>query len=143
LREPRNPGEAVLHPKLAFKDAKAITGACVCVPGYSKLTPAHDSWKESITLRVVSNTDCPGTLEPRVSRWVEAQSKVVARHMPLNFPYRAKTIAAFQRRDGIDVLVYAVYVQEYPLSCPDPNAGNVYLSYLDSVGCVAVAGTGS
>jgi len=40
----------------------------------------------------------------------------------------------FQKRDGFDVLIYAVYVQEYHSTCPEPNSNKVYLSYLDSVG---------
>jgi len=114
VKEPAHAGDAVLHPKLGAKEAKTIA--------------------DSVVVRVVSSRDCAGKLEPRTTRWVEAQSAIMGRAgAPLAYPYRAKTIAAFQKRDGHDVLVYAVYVQEYSARCPEPNAGKVYLSYLDSV----------
>nr|CCA27731.1 conserved hypothetical protein [Albugo laibachii Nc14] len=52
---------------------------------------------------------------------------------PLHLTYRSRCICVFQELDGVDVLIFTLYVQEYgPESLP-PNAGRVYVSYLDSV----------
>ena len=41
--------------------------------------------------------------------------------------------AFFQTIDGVDTLLFCLYVQEFDNSCPEPNKGTVYISYLDSV----------
>ena len=52
---------------------------------------------------------------------------------PENFPYESKALFAFQEIEGRDVCIFAMYVQEYGPTCPQPNTNRTYISYLDSV----------
>ncbi|CCI46368.1 unnamed protein product [Albugo candida] len=51
----------------------------------------------------------------------------------LHLTYRSRCICVFQELDGVDVLIFTLYVQEYGPESLAPNAGRVYVSYLDSV----------
>lgn len=42
--------------------------------------------------------------------------------MAENFPYRAKTLFAYEEIDGVDVCFFGMHVQEYGSDCPQPNA---------------------
>jgi E1A/CREB-binding protein len=55
------------------------------------------------------------------------------KNYPEEFPFRSKCIVVFQHLDGVDVLLFALYLYEHGEENPPPNKKVVYISYLDSV----------
>eukprot|EP00501_MAST-03F_sp_TOSAG23-6_P002158 GSMAST32.ASY1.ANO1.2257.1 assembled CDS len=53
--------------------------------------------------------------------------------VPSSFTCRTKTLLVFQKIDGIDVLLFAAYFNEFGSESPEPNRRVVYLDYIDSV----------
>eukprot|EP00804_Cyclotella_cryptica_P015047 CCRYP_000634-RA/>CCRYP_000634-RA protein AED:0.01 eAED:0.01 QI:1424/1/1/1/0.66/0.5/4/88/1434 len=80
-----------------------------------------------LIIRQVTSTD----------RKLEVRERMKARYAhknyPEEFPYRCKCIVVFQNIDGVDVLLFALYVYEHGDDNPFPNKKTVYVSYLDSV----------
>ena len=91
--------------------------------GYADVIP-------TITIRLVSNSD----------NYIEVPEPIVQNmcttdglKVPQYLEYRQKYLLLFQTIDGVDTLLFCLYVQEFDNSCPEPNKGTVYISYLDSV----------
>ena len=82
---------------------------------------------EDLTIRVVSQTDKKCDTK---TRFLEAFKKD---GFPEEFLYKNRVILLFQKIEGVDVCLMAIYVQEYGEDCPNPNKRRIYLSYLDSV----------
>ena len=84
--------------------------------------------KNSLIIRVVSNIETnvsvKNCLIPLYSSLNEKELKI---------PYRSKCIAFFQHRDGIDILLFVLYVHEFNEHVPQANQRCIYISYLDSV----------
>lgn len=64
----------------------------------------------------------------------ERMNVLYAEHnQSLSYTYRSRCICVFQKIDGVDVLLFTLYLQEYGEDCPEPNKRRIYVSYLDSV----------
>ena len=66
-----------------------------------------------ITIRVVSSTEKVLDTKPGMREMFPDFSE--------KFPYKTKTILAFEELDGVDVCFFGMHVQEYPSECPPPN----------------------
>jgi E1A/CREB-binding protein len=80
-----------------------------------------------ITIRQVTSTD--RKLEVRDLM----KKRYAHKNYPDEFPYRCKCLVIFQRVDGVDVVLFALYIYEHGPDNPPPNQRCVYISYLDSV----------
>jgi len=80
-----------------------------------------------IYVRQLSNIDKVHQVKPRMFKRYGGSS--YARE----FPVRSKCILLFQEMDGVDVILFGMYLYEYGHNCPQPNQRRVYVSYLDSV----------
>lgn len=78
-------------------------------------------------VRQVLNTDKTFPVRERMLKRYAAQD------YPSEFPAKSKCLVLFQQQDGVDVILFAMYVYEYGHQCPLPNQRRVYISYLDSV----------
>lgn len=55
------------------------------------------------------------------------------KNYPSEFTFRCKCIIVFQNLDGVDVILFGLYVYEHDENNPSPNKRAIYISYLDSV----------
>lgn len=60
------------------------------------------------------------------------KKRYASKNYPDSFSFRSKFILLFQNLDGIDTLLFGLYVHEYDENNPAPNARTVYFSYIDS-----------
>jgi E1A/CREB-binding protein len=72
-----------------------------------------------------------------MDRKLEVRERMKNRYAYKNYPdefsFRCKCLLVFQEIDGVDVVLFALYVYEHGEDSPLPNKGSVYVSYLDSV----------
>ncbi|KAK1268010.1 Histone acetyltransferase HAC12 [Acorus gramineus] len=82
---------------------------------------------EDLVVRVVSSIDKTVEVKKTILDVIHKIS------YPKQFPYKSKAIMVFQKIDGIEIVLFGMYVQEYGSNCPEPNRRHAYLAYLDSV----------
>jgi hypothetical protein len=81
----------------------------------------------AITIRQVTSMDKKLEVRERMKR------RYAYKNYPDEFSYRCKCIVVFQNLDGVDVILFGLYVYEHDENNPPPNNRTVYVSYLDSV----------
>lgn len=82
--------------------------------------------KDNLIIRVVSNIQSTVAVKKCVV-------PLFSSDQDMKIPYRSKCIAFFQHRDGIDILLFVLYVHEFDEHVPKSNQRCIYISYLDSV----------
>merc|ERR1712127_845793 len=80
-----------------------------------------------LTIRQVTSTDRKHEVRELM------KARYAHKNYPEEFPFRCKCIVVFQNLDGVDVVLFALYVYEHGPDNPAPNTRAVYISYLDSV----------
>ena len=81
----------------------------------------------AITIRQVTSMDKKLEVRDRMKK------RYAYKNYPDEFSYRCKCIVVFQNLDGVDVVLFGLYVYEHDEKNPPPNQRAVYVSYLDSV----------
>jgi hypothetical protein len=80
-----------------------------------------------ITIRQVTSMDKKLEVRERMKK------RYAFKNYPDEFSFRCKCIVVFQNLDGVDVILFGLYVYEHDENNPAPNQRCVYVSYLDSV----------
>ena len=81
----------------------------------------------AITIRQVTSMDRKLEVRERMKK------RYAFKNYPDEFTFRCKCIVVFQNLDGVDVVLFGLYVYEHDEKNPLPNKRTVYISYLDSV----------
>ena len=81
----------------------------------------------AITIRQVTS------MERKIEVRERMKKRYKFKNYPDDFSYRCKCLVVFQKIEGVDVMLFGLYVYEHDDKCPAPNSRCVYVSYLDSV----------
>lgn len=81
----------------------------------------------AVTIRQVTSMDRKLDVRERMKK------RYAFKNYPDEFNFRCKCIVVFQNLDGVDVMLFGLYVYEHDETNPFPNTRTVYVSYLDSV----------
>ncbi|CAF1347884.1 unnamed protein product [Adineta steineri] len=81
---------------------------------------------DRVTIRVLTSDNKICEVKPHLKNYYQDQ-------VPNDYPYRTRAIFAFQEIEGVDVVFYGMYVQEYDEHCPSPNTRRVYISFMDYI----------
>ncbi|VEU37356.1 unnamed protein product [Pseudo-nitzschia multistriata] len=80
-----------------------------------------------VTIRQVTSMD------RKLEVFERMRKKYAHKKYPEEFTFRCKCLLVFQEIDGVDVVLFALYLYEHGEDNPLPNKRTVYISYLDNV----------
>jgi len=81
----------------------------------------------TVTIRQVTSMDRKLDVRERMRK------RYAHKKYPEEFSFRCKCLLVFQEIDGVDVVLFALYLYEHGEDNPLPNQRSVYISYLDNV----------
>ena len=81
----------------------------------------------TVTIRQVTSMDRKLDVRERMRK------RYAHKKYPQEFSFRCKCLLVFQEIDGVDVVLFALYLYEHGEDNPLPNQRSVYISYLDNV----------
>ena len=80
-----------------------------------------------VTIRQVTSMDRKLDVRDRMKK------RYAHKKYPEEFSFRCKCLLVFQEIDGVDIVLFALYLYEHGEDNPPPNQRSVYISYLDNV----------
>ncbi|CAM4825751.1 unnamed protein product [Rotaria magnacalcarata] len=129
------PKSLFLLSKNDLKEPEKMIDCIVCTRHWHQVCALHldQIWSEGficntchVTIRVLAASDKICNVKSQLKNYYPNQATD-------GYPYRTKAIFAFQKLEGVDVVFFGMYVQEYDEHCPAPNTRRVYISYFDTV----------
>jgi len=91
--------------------------SCYLESRVNDMLKRKDSGAGEVIIRVLSSYDKVVELKPAMKAKFGDTGKMAS-----TFPYRTKTIFAFEEIDGCEVCFFGMHVQEYGSDCPPPNS---------------------
>lgn len=117
------------HVRLKVDEFLSEKAAAISITEGIDIADAHKKVEMggAITIRQVTSMDRRLEVRDRMKK------RYAFKNYPEEFSFRCKCIVVFQNLDGVDVILFGLYVYEHDEKNPAPNTRSVYVSYLDSV----------
>ena len=125
------PSEEALRALKASFVIRVVSNISTSVTVKPALAPMYTT--SAATSTTTSTTTSTATSAATSTTTSTTTSTATSTATPFSIPYQSKCIAFFQHRNGVDILLFVLYVHEFDDRAPEANRRCVYISYLDSV----------